>query len=81
MIPDYQTLMRPVLKCSESGEVRIGHVVETLADEFELTQDEKDELVAKCDHLKTLKHSSFLPHVFTQYGTEQAERKKIGYRP
>ena len=23
VIPDYQTLMRPVLKCSESGEVRI----------------------------------------------------------
>ncbi len=39
---------------------------------FELTQDEKDELVAKCDHLKTLKHSSFLPHVFTQYGVLQA---------
>lgn len=43
MIPDYQTLMRPVLKCSESGEVRIGYVVETLADEFELTQEEREE--------------------------------------
>lgn len=45
MIPDYQTLMRPVLKCSENGEVRIGHVVETLADEFELTQEEREELL------------------------------------
>ena len=43
MIPDYQTLMRPVLKCAESGEVRIRHVVETLADEFQLTQAERDE--------------------------------------
>lgn len=45
MIPDYQTLMGPVLKCSESGEVRIGHVVEKLADEFELTQEEREELL------------------------------------
>ncbi|MDD2387626.1 MAG: ORF6N domain-containing protein [Bacteroidales bacterium] len=39
---------------------------------FELTKEEKDELVAKCDHLKKLKHSSFLPNVFTQYGVLQA---------
>ena len=45
MIPDYQTLMRPVLKSSESGEVRIGHVVEKLADEFQLTQEEREELL------------------------------------
>lgn len=28
MIPDYQTLMRPVLECAASGEVRISDVVE-----------------------------------------------------
>ena len=39
---------------------------------FELTKEEKDELVAKCDHLKRLKHSSFLPNAFTQYGVLQA---------
>lgn len=39
---------------------------------FELTKEEKDELVAKCDHLKKLKYSSFLPNVFTQYGVLQA---------
>ncbi len=39
---------------------------------FELTKEEKDELVAKCDHLKKLKHSSFLPNAFTQYGVLQA---------
>lgn len=45
MIPDYQTLMRPVLKCSENGEVRISQVIEVLADEFELTQEEREELL------------------------------------
>jgi len=45
VIPDYQTLMRPVLKCSEAGEVRIRNVVDTLADEFELTEEEREELL------------------------------------
>lgn len=41
MIPDYQTLMRPVLECSVSGEVRISDVVEQLANKFRLTADER----------------------------------------
>lgn len=39
---------------------------------FELTREEKDEVVAICDHLNKLKYSSFLPNVFTQYGVLQA---------
>ncbi len=45
MIPDYQTLMRPVLKCAKDGEVRISHVVDKLADEFKLTNEEKEQLL------------------------------------
>lgn len=40
-IPDFQTLMLPVLRASAGGEVRIGDVVETLANEFQLTDDER----------------------------------------
>lgn len=39
---------------------------------FELTKKEKDELVANCDRFKTLKHSTSLPHAFTEYGVLQA---------
>lgn len=39
---------------------------------FELTKEEKDEVVANCDHLKNLKFSSFMPRVFTEYGILQA---------
>ena len=39
---------------------------------FQLTQAEKDEVVANCDHLKNLKFSAALPHVFTEHGTLQA---------
>jgi len=36
---------------------------------FQLTKDEKDEVVAICDHLKNLKFSPNLPFVFTEHGT------------
>jgi restriction system protein len=44
-IPDFQTLMLPVLRKSEGGEVNIQQVVESLAEEFSLTADERTELL------------------------------------
>ena len=41
MIPDYQTLMRPVLECASSGEARISDVVELLAKKLDLTAEER----------------------------------------
>jgi hypothetical protein len=35
---------------------------------FQLSQEEKDEVVANCDHLKTLKFSPNLPFAFTEHG-------------
>jgi hypothetical protein len=35
---------------------------------FQLSSDEKNELVANCDRLNTLKHSSSNPFVFTEHG-------------
>lgn len=35
---------------------------------FQLTQEEKDELVTNCDRFKKLKHSSALPHAFSEQG-------------
>lgn len=45
MIPDYQTLMRPVLECASQGEVRISAVIDELAEKFQLTDDEREELL------------------------------------
>lgn len=36
---------------------------------FQLTEIEKQQVVANCDHLKNLKFSSSLPYVFTEHGT------------
>lgn len=35
---------------------------------FQLTVNEKEEVVANCDHLKNLKFSPNLPYVFTEHG-------------
>jgi hypothetical protein len=35
---------------------------------FQLTVQEKKEVVANCDHLYKLKFSSYLPYVFTEHG-------------
>jgi len=39
---------------------------------FELRQDEKDEVVAKCDHLANLRFSPYLPLAFTEHGALMA---------
>jgi len=35
---------------------------------FQLTETEKQQVVANCDHLKNLKYSPYLPFVFTEHG-------------
>lgn len=46
MIPDYQAIMRPLLELASDGQ---GHVlvdvIRTLSDKFELTEDEREELL------------------------------------
>jgi restriction system protein len=45
MIPDYQTLMRPVLEGAAAGEVRIGDVIEKLSGKFQLSPDEQAKML------------------------------------
>lgn len=44
-IPDYQTLMLPVLRLAAEGETRVPDVEGRLADLFGLTQEERDQLL------------------------------------
>jgi len=44
-VPDYQSLMLPVLMSAANGEVRIGAVVEKLADELTLSEEDRTELL------------------------------------
>ncbi|MDT4292337.1 restriction endonuclease [Methylomonas sp. MO1] len=44
-IPDFQTLMLPVLRIAATGEVKISDVVENLADEFALSAEDRSHLL------------------------------------
>lgn len=44
-IPDYQSLMLPILSTAARGEVRIGEVAEQLADQLGLSPEERSELL------------------------------------
>ncbi len=44
-IPDYQTLMLPVLQIAAKGEIRIRDVVEQIAEDLSLTNIEREELL------------------------------------
>lgn len=44
-IPDFQSLMLPVLRASAAGEVKISDVVEQLASQFRLTPEERTALL------------------------------------
>ena len=39
---------------------------------FQLTEEEKAQVVANCDHLNRLKFSPVLPHAFTEHGALMA---------
>ena len=39
---------------------------------FQLTEDEKKEVITNCDHLEKLKFSSSLPYAFTEHGAIMA---------
>ncbi len=45
MIPDYQTLMLPVLKSCRQEEAVTSYVIETLAKEFQLSQEDKEQFL------------------------------------
>ena len=45
MIPDYQTLMRPVLECAASGEAKIGDTVDQLAGKLGLSADDRAQML------------------------------------
>jgi restriction system protein len=44
-IPDYQTLMLPVLKRAAQAETRVPEIEEQLADEFGLTPEERVQML------------------------------------
>jgi len=75
MIPDYQSLMRPVLECAASGEVRIGDVVDRLADKFQLSEQERDELLPSGKQTRFSNRVHWAKSYLKQAGLVKATRR------
>ena len=45
MLPSYQELMKPVLEAAKNEEVKLSNVIDLLAEQFNLSEDERTELL------------------------------------
>jgi restriction system protein len=75
MIPDYQALMRPVLECAASGEVRISDVVDRLADNCQLTDEERNELLPSGKQTRFSNRVHWAKSFLEQAGLVKATRR------
>lgn len=61
-IPDYETLMGPLLRIAEANKgkaVSLPHAIEQLAGQFKLTEEEKSELLPSGGTFKISSHVSW----------------------
>jgi restriction system protein len=76
-IPDFQTLMLPVLRVSAQGEIRVAEAVGRLSDEFNLTPDERAELLPSGRKAKMANRVTWAVTYLVKAGL--AERPRRGF--
>ncbi|RIJ20544.1 hypothetical protein D1224_15655 [Henriciella barbarensis] len=74
-MPDYQTLMRPVLHYAREGEVRINDAVDKIADEFELSPEEREELLPSGRQTVIYNRTQWAKTYLKQAGLVRATRR------
>lgn len=75
MIPDYQTLMRPVLEVASSGEIHIQEIISSLASQFHLTEEEQSELLPSGKQPKFANRVHWARTYLKQAGLVEATRR------
>ena len=58
-IPDFQSVILPVLRLSAEGEIKLSNAVKRISDEFELTEEERNELTPSGAQRKILNRVSW----------------------
>ena len=77
MIPDYQTLMRPLLECIQDGQEHLfKNVIEQLADRFELTQEEREQLAPSGHRALFFRSRRLGKNLLKEGGTARTEKKR-----
>jgi restriction system protein len=74
-IPDFQSLMLPVLEASAAGEVKIGDVVHQMADLFDLTSDERHQLLPSGKQTIIANRTHWSKSYLTHAGLVQATKR------
>jgi len=74
-IPDYQTLMLPVLQCAANGEVQNIEVVKKLAIEFELTREDLAEVLPSGKQTRFSNRVNWAKSYLKQAGLLKATRR------
>lgn len=75
MIPDYQTLMRPVLECASQGEVRISDAVDLIAEKLNLSREEIEELLPSGKQTRFANRVHWAKSYLKQAGLVKATRR------
>lgn len=75
MVPDYQSLMRPVLECAAKGEVRIGDVVDILKARLDLSPEDQEELLPSGKQARFANRVHWAKSYLKQAGLVKATRR------
>ncbi|MSO77512.1 MAG: restriction endonuclease [Alphaproteobacteria bacterium] len=76
-IPDFQTLMLPVLRLAAEGETKVAEAVGRLSDEFNLTPDERTERLPSGRQAKMANRVHWAVHYLVKAGL--ADRPRRGF--
>lgn len=74
-VPDFQTLMLPVLKAAATDEVRLSDLVDRLAEDFKLTNDEKGQLLPSGRQTTLANRTGWAKTYLTKAGLVRATRR------
>src|SRR6266849_3299527 len=74
-IPDFQTLMLPVLKSAVDGEANIGEVTASLAADFKLTEEEREQRLPSGRQTTIVNRTGWAKTYLTKAGLLEATRR------
>lgn len=77
MIPDFQSMMLPILRLSATGEIKMSDAVNRMADEFDLTDMERQEILTSGHQTKIANNVSWVVTYLKK--ADLVERPRRGY--
>ena len=80
-IPDYQTLMLPVLRLGAAGEQRVADAAERIADDLGLSPDEREEMLPSGRQRLLHNRIHWAKFYMSKAGLVASPRRDVSSRP